>query len=122
MVKQKKQKLLFPPRYPRGDPRNKLRMKAGAARGRQKQRSARGIPPAAGVMVSYEGRRKESPLMETLELINRMGVDQQCLVMAYEDGEPEMCVTLIKQIHDQIHEWWGGDVPTQSESPELPAA
>lgn len=46
---------------------------------------------------SYAGRSKESPLMEILELINRMGVDQQCLVMAYEDGEPEMCVTLIKR-------------------------
>ncbi len=37
MAKRKKHKLLFPPRYLRGDPRNKLRMKAGAAIGRQMQ-------------------------------------------------------------------------------------
>ncbi|GAI65957.1 unnamed protein product [marine sediment metagenome] len=29
MTKQKKHKLLYPPRYPRGDPRNYERMQAG---------------------------------------------------------------------------------------------
>ena len=37
MSKQEKHKLLFPPRDPRGDPRNKLRMKAGQALGRKMQ-------------------------------------------------------------------------------------
>ena len=37
MSKQEKNKWTLPPRYPRGDPRNKLRMKAGAAIGRQMQ-------------------------------------------------------------------------------------
>ena len=38
MAKQKKIKMLSPPRYPRGDPRNEARMKAGPARGRKMQR------------------------------------------------------------------------------------
>lgn len=37
MAKRKKHKLLYPPRYPRNDPRNKLRMKAGAVIGRKMQ-------------------------------------------------------------------------------------
>jgi hypothetical protein len=38
MTKQKKHKLLYPPRYPRGDPRNIERMRLGGNLGRMIQR------------------------------------------------------------------------------------
>jgi hypothetical protein len=50
-----KRKLLYPPRYPRGDQQNIERIKTAHARGRQQQQSARGIPPAAGRAVSRAG-------------------------------------------------------------------
>ncbi|MBA7574849.1 hypothetical protein ES708_16664 [subsurface metagenome] len=49
MADKKKHKLLYPPRYRRGDPQNIYRIKEAHERSRQQRQSARGILPAAGV-------------------------------------------------------------------------
>lgn len=49
MTKRKKQKLVFPPRYRRGDPRNAERMRIGGNLGRMIQRYNKLMSPAAGV-------------------------------------------------------------------------
>ncbi|GAI92586.1 unnamed protein product [marine sediment metagenome] len=49
MAKRKKHKLLYPPRYPRRDPRNLERMRIGGNLGRMIQRYNKLVPPALGV-------------------------------------------------------------------------
>ena len=46
MSKKRKHKLIFPPRYARGDPRNKERMRLGGNLGRMIQRYNKLVPPA----------------------------------------------------------------------------
>ena len=54
MSKRKKHKLVFPPRYRRGDPRNIERMRLGGNLGRMIQRYNKLVPPAAGVPAKGE--------------------------------------------------------------------
>ena len=54
MAKRKKNKLVFPPRYARGDPRNKERMRLGGNFGRMIQRYNKTVKPAAGVPAKGE--------------------------------------------------------------------
>lgn len=49
MAKRKKHKLVFPPRYARGDPRNRERMRLGGNLGRMIQSYDKLVKPAAGV-------------------------------------------------------------------------
>lgn len=49
MSKRKRHKLRFPPRYPRGDPRNMERMRLGGNFGRMIKRYNKIVKPAAGV-------------------------------------------------------------------------
>jgi len=54
MSERKKHKLIFPPRYRRGDPRNKERMRLGGNLGRMIQRYNKLVPPEDGVAAEGE--------------------------------------------------------------------
>jgi hypothetical protein len=57
MSKRKKHKLIFPPRYARGDPRNMERQEIGQNLGRMIQRYNENVTPPAGEVEKGETNR-----------------------------------------------------------------